>query len=169
MSERPRVTIYTDGGALGNPGPGGYGVAMLYNQHRKELSGGFRRTTNNRMEMMAAIVALETLKTPCDIVLYTDSRYLADSINLGWAKRWRANGWRRNAREPALNPDLWERLLGLLEQHTVRVMWLKGHAGTPDNERCDQLSVAAARGSNLPPDEVYEQAHPRSHQAARLD
>ncbi len=96
MSERPQVIIYTDGGALGNPGPGGYGVVMLYNQHRKELSGGYRRTTNNRMELMAAISALEKLKTPCDVTLYTDSRYVADSINLGWAKRWRANGWRKN-------------------------------------------------------------------------
>lgn len=159
MSERPQVTIYTDGGALGNPGPGGYGVVMLYNQHRKELSGGYRRTTNNRMELMAAISALEKLKTPCDVTLYTDSRYVADSINLGWAKRWRANGWRKNKTEPAMNPDLWERLLDLLEQHQVRVMWVKGHAGNAENERCDQLSVAAAHQANLPPDEEYERLH----------
>jgi ribonuclease HI len=159
MIGRPQVTIYTDGGALGNPGPGGYGVVMLYNQHRKELSGGYRLTTNNRMELMAAISALEKLKSPCDVVLYTDSRYVADSINLGWAKRWRANGWRKNKTEKALNPDLWERLLDLLEQHRVRVVWVKGHAGNPENERCDQLSVAAARQPDLPADEVYERTN----------
>ena len=161
MSERPQITIYTDGGALGNPGPGGYGVVMLYNQHRKELSGGYRLTTNNRMELMAAITALESLKRPCHITLYTDSRYVADSINLGWARRWQANGWRKNKTEKALNPDLWERLLDLLEQHEVRVMWVKGHAGNRENERCDELSVAAARRPDLPADEVYERANPR--------
>lgn len=161
MSELPQVTIYTDGGALGNPGPGGYGVVMQYKGHRKELSGGFRLTTNNRMELMAAIRALETLKTRCAVALHTDSRYVADSINLGWAKRWRANGWRKNKNEQALNPDLWERLLDLLEQHDVRVLWVKGHAGDPVNERCDQLSVAAAQQRNLPPDEIYEEGHPK--------
>ncbi len=161
MSDRPEVTIYTDGGAQGNPGPGGYGAVMLHNQHRKELSGGFRLTTNNRMELMAVISALEKLKTACDVTLYTDSRYVADSINLGWAKRWRANGWRKNKTEKALNPDLWERLLDLLEQHRVRVLWVKGHAGNAENERCDELSVAAARQANLPADEVYERANPR--------
>ncbi len=162
MSERPQVTIYTDGGALGNPGPGGFGVVMLYNQHRKELSGGYRLTTNNRMELMAAIRGLETLNKPCDVTLYTDSRYVADSINQGWAKRWRANGWRKNKTEKALNPDLWERLLDLLEQHHVRVMWVKGHAGNRENERCDQLSVAAARQPDLPADEVYELGSPKA-------
>jgi ribonuclease HI len=161
VSDRPQVIIYTDGGAQGNPGPGGFGAVMLYNQHRKELSGGFRLTTNNRMELMAAISALEKLKTPCDVTLYTDSRYVADSINLGWAKRWLANGWRKNKTEKALNPDLWERLLDLLAQHTVRVLWVKGHAGNTENERCDALSVAAARQPNLPADEPYEQANPK--------
>lgn len=161
MSDRPQVTIYTDGGALGNPGPGGFAAVMLYNQHRKELSGGFRMTTNNRMELMAAITALESLKRPCHITLYTDSRYVADSINLGWARRWRANGWRKNKTEKALNPDLWERLLDLLEQHRVRVLWVKGHAGNAENERCDELSVAAARQANLPADESYERANPK--------
>ncbi len=160
MSDLPQVTIYTDGGALGNPGPGGYGVVMLYKGHRKELSGGYRLTTNNRMELMAVIRALEALNTRCAVTLYTDSRYVADSINLGWAKRWRANGWRKNKSEPALNPDLWERVLDLLEQHDVRVVWVRGHAGTPENERCDQLSVAAARQPNLPADEIYEASNP---------
>jgi ribonuclease HI len=161
MSELPQVTVYTDGGALGNPGPGGYGVVMQYKGHRKELSGGYRLTTNNRMELMAAIRALETLKTRCAVTLHTDSRYVADSINLGWAKRWRASGWRKNKKEQALNPDLWERLLDLLEQHEVRVLWVKGHAGDPENERCDQLSVAAAQQRDLPTDEVYEHTNPR--------
>lgn len=160
MAELPQVTIYTDGGALGNPGPGGYAAVLRYNDHRKELSGGYRRTTNNRMELMAAIRALEALNRPCRVTLYTDSRYVADGINQGWAKRWRANGWRKNKSEPALNPDLWERLLNLLERHQVEVVWVRGHAGNPDNERCDQLSVAAAKQPNLPPDEEYERLHP---------
>lgn len=161
MSDLPQVTIYTDGGALGNPGPGGYGVVMLYKGHRKELSGGYRLTTNNRMELMAVIRALEALNKRCAVTLHTDSRYVADSITLGWAKRWRANGWRKNKSEPALNPDLWERVLDLLEQHEVHVLWVRGHAGDPENERCDQLSVAAARQPNLPADEVYEAGNPQ--------
>lgn len=161
MSERPTVTMYTDGGALGNPGPGGYGVVLLYKQHRKELSGGYRLTTNNRMELMAVIAGLEKLNQPCDITLYTDSRYIADAISKGWAKRWKANGWQRNAKEAALNPDLWERALRLLEQHQINVVWVKGHAGNAENERCDQLSVAAAHSRDLPSDEVYERSNPR--------
>ena len=124
MSEQPQVTIYTDGGALGNPGPGGYGVVMMSNQHRKELSGGFRLTTNNRMELTAVIRALESLKVRCAVTLYTDSRYVADAIEKGWAKKWRANGWMRTTKDKALNPDLWERLLDLLEKHDVRVVWV---------------------------------------------
>jgi ribonuclease HI len=158
MKDLPQVTIYTDGGALGNPGPGGYGVVMLYRGQRKELSGGFRRTTNNRMELMAAITALETLRMPCAVTLYTDSRYLADAINQGWAKRWRADGWMRNKKERALNPDLWDRLLNLLEQHRVEVIWVRGHAGDLENQRCDDLTQQAARRSNLPADEEYEQS-----------
>ena len=161
MSEPPQVTIYTDGGALGNPGPGGYGVVMLSNQHRKELSGGYRLTTNNRMELTAVIRALESLNVRCAVTLYTDSRYVADAIEKGWAKKWRANGWMRTTKDKALNPDLWERLLELLEKHDVRVVWVRGHAGNPENERCDQLSVAAAHQSNLPPDEVYELGKPK--------
>jgi ribonuclease HI len=158
MTDLPQVTIYTDGGALGNPGPGGYGVVMLYRGQRKELSGGFRRTTNNRMELMAAITALEALRMSCAVTLYTDSRYLADAINEGWAKRWRANGWMRNKKERALNPDLWDRLLDLLEQHRVEVIWVKGHSGDPENQRCDDLTQQAARRPNLPADEEYEQS-----------
>ena len=136
--------MYTDGGALGNPGPGGYGVVLLYKSQRKELSGGFRRTTNNRMELMAVISGLESLKTPCQVTVYTDSRYVADAVEKGWARRWRANGWIRNKQERALNPDLWERLLNLLDGHEVVFRWVKGHAGNPENERCDALTQEAA-------------------------
>lgn len=161
-----QVIIYTDGGSLGNPGPGGYAAVLLHKGHRKELSGGFRLTTNNRMELMAAIKGLEALKRPCSVTLYTDSRYLVDAMSKGWARRWRANGWRRSKREKALNPDLWERLLDLCDQHDVKFVWLRGHAGDPENERCDQLSQQAARQENLPPDPGYEasrgQAEPPS-------
>jgi ribonuclease HI len=136
------VAIYTDGACVGNPGPGGYGAVIVYNQRRKELSGGEAQTTNNRMEMMGAIAALEALKEPCKIKLYSDSRYVVDAIDKGWAKKWRANGWRRNKR-PALNPDLWQRMLDVLEKHDAAFIWVKGHAGHPENERCDMLARMA--------------------------
>jgi len=138
-----KVTIYTDGACSGNPGPGGYGAILLYDTYRKEISGGDLDTTNNRMEIMGAIAALEALKTTCGVEVYTDSRYLADAIEQGWVVRWKANGWRRNKRESALNVDLWERLLPLLEKHQVRFFWVKGHAGHPENERCDYLARTA--------------------------
>ncbi|MEW6127337.1 MAG: ribonuclease HI [Acidobacteriota bacterium] len=150
-----KVTIYTDGGCIGNPGPGGYGVVLLFNGSRKELSGGFRLTTNNRMELMAAIVALEALKRPCQIRLHSDSKYLVDAMELGWAKRWRANNWKRNKKEKALNPDLWERLLVLCENHEVEFVWVKAHAGNRENERCDYLAKQAAYGNDLPEDDNY--------------
>lgn len=150
------VTIYTDGAASGNPGPGGYGVILEFQGKRKELSGGYRRTTNNRMELLAAVVGLEALKERCEVTLYTDSAYLVNALNEGWAQRWRAHGWMRNKNEPALNPDLWERLLRLCEQHEVHFVGVKGHAGHPENERCDQLAQEAARGINLPVDTAYE-------------
>jgi len=137
------VIIYTDGACSGNPGPGGYGAVLLHKSHRKELSGGDPATTNNRMEMLAAIVALEALKEPCDVTLYSDSKYLVDAIQKGWAIRWRQNNWMRNKKDPALNPDLWERLLQLLQKHKVSFHWIKGHAGNPENERCDALARAA--------------------------
>jgi len=155
--ELKSVTIYTDGGCLGNPGPGGYGVVLLYGQKRREMSGGFRLTTNNRMEIMAAIVGLETLRYRCHVTIYTDSQYLVRSITQGWAARWRANGWKRNAKERAVNPDLWERLLDLCAQHDVHFEWVKGHAGNPENECCDRLSVQATKGKDLPVDLGYEQ------------
>jgi ribonuclease HI len=154
-----RVTIYTDGGCIGNPGPGGYGVVLLYGEKRRELSAGFRRTTNNRMEIMAAIAGLETLRYPCSVTIHTDSQYLANSIMLGWAARWRANGWRRNKTERAVNPDLWARLLDLCAKHKVRFEWVKGHAGNVENECCDRPSVAASAGADLPADEGYENPH----------
>ena len=149
------VTIYTDGGCHGNPGPGGYGVVLLSGQHRKELLGGYQRTTNNRMELLACIVALEALKRTCRVRLHSDSKYIVDSITKGWARRWRANNWRRNRHEKAVNPDLWARLLDLCEQHEVKFVWVKGHAGNKENERCDQLVQKAIADGNLKEDVNY--------------
>ena len=145
-----KVTIYTDGACSGNPGPGGYGVVMLYGPHRKELSGGDPQTTNNRMEMMAAIVGLEALKEPCEVTLFSDSKYLIDAIEQGWVTRWRRNNWMRNKKDPALNADLWERLLLLLDKHSVSFCWVKGHAGNAENERCDELARGAIEEINSP-------------------
>lgn len=139
-----KVEIFTDGACSGNPGPGGYGAILRYGGREKELSEGFAKTTNNRMELLGAIAGLECLREKCAVTLYSDSQYLVNGIEKGWAKKWRANGWMRNAREPALNADLWERLLGLLERHEVRIIWVKGHAGHPENERCDHLATSAA-------------------------
>jgi ribonuclease HI len=155
MEKFKHVTIYTDGACLGNPGPGGYGIILLYQGHRRELSGGYRKTTNNRMEIMAAIVGLEALKEKCKVTLYSDSEYLVKAMSRGWAPRWRANGWKRNKREKVLNPDLWERLLQLCEYHEVQFSWVKGHAGTLENTRCDELAMQAAQQPNLPGDESY--------------
>ena len=150
------VVAYTDGACSGNPGPGGFGVVLQYGARRNEISGGFRLTTNNRMELLAVIKGLETLKRPCAVSLYTDSKYIADAVNKGWARRWRANGWRRNKTDKAVNPDLWARLLDLLDVHDVEFVWVRGHAGDPGNERADALAVAASKSDNLGVDEVYE-------------
>lgn len=150
------VTIYTDGACLGNPGPGGYGVVLLYGDRRKELSGGYRLTTNNRMELLAAIVGLRSLKQRCRVTLYSDSQYVVNAINLGWARRWKAQGWMRNKKEKAVNPDLWEELLRLCDRHEVEFRWVRGHAGNAENERADRLAVDAANGRNLQIDEGYE-------------
>ena len=136
------VTIYTDGACSGNPGPGGYGAILMYGSHKKELSGGDANTTNNRMELMGVITALEALNRPCQVDLYTDSQYVVNAIEKGWARKWQANGWMRNKKDKALNPDLWERLLDLLETHQVTFHWVKGHAENPYNNRCDELAVA---------------------------
>jgi ribonuclease HI len=150
------ITIYTDGACLGNPGPGGYGVVLMYGESRKELSGGYRRTTNNRMEIMAAIRGLAALKEPCQVRLVSDSSYLVNAIEKGWARRWRTNGWRRQDKKPAENRDLWETILDLCDTHQVRFEWIRGHTGHPENERCDRLAVLAAKSPELPVDTEYE-------------
>ncbi len=155
MAKRPgkkQVTLYTDGACTGNPGPGGYGAILQFGKHRRELSGGYAHTTNNRMEMMAVIVGLETLKEPCRVRVVTDSAYVANGIEKGWARSWQARGWRRRTGEPALNADLWQRILDLCQEHEVSFQWVRGHAGHPENERCDRLAVEAAAGPDLPPD-----------------
>ncbi|MCL1884173.1 MAG: ribonuclease HI [Defluviitaleaceae bacterium] len=140
-----KIQIYTDGACSGNPGPGGYGAVLIYGNHRKEISGGEAQTTNNRMEMMAVIRGLEMLKEPCKVNLYSDSRYVVDAIEKGWALRWQKNNWMRNKKEAALNADLWEELLAILGKHDVAFHWVKGHSGHPENERCDELATSAIK------------------------
>lgn len=153
MSDKlPQVEIYTDGSCLNNPGPGGYGVVLLAGNNRKELSGGFVRTTNNRMEILAVIKGLQALKKPCRVNLYTDSQYVVNAISKGWAKKWRKNNWQRNAKEKAKNPDLWQILLELCDQHQVNFIWVRGHSGNRENERCDRIAFNAAQGSDLEED-----------------
>ncbi|MDQ2086608.1 ribonuclease HI [Herbivorax sp. ANBcel31] len=162
------VIIYTDGACLNNPyGPGGYGTVLLHERngkkHKKELSGGFNNTTNNRMELMAVIVGLEALKKPCSVKVFSDSKYIVDAINLGWMDRWKRFGWYKNAKRNARpkNIDLWKRLVAAMESHNVQFEWVKGHAGIDLNERCDQLATGAAEGEDLPedtrPDEEVDQ------------
>ncbi|MBQ2677080.1 MAG: ribonuclease HI [Clostridia bacterium] len=136
-----QVEIFTDGACSGNPGPGGWGAVLRYNGVEKELSGGEGDTTNNRMELTAVISALSALKEPCDVTLTTDSKYVCDAINNGWARSWQKNGWRKADKKPALNVDLFEQLLELTEYHKVEFVWVKGHAGHPENERCDKLAT----------------------------
>jgi ribonuclease HI len=156
MAEK-RVVIFTDGASQGNPGVGGWGAVLKYSGRRKELSGGYRLTTNNRMELTAAIRALETLKVPCQVLLYSDSRYLVNAITKGWVLRWQAKGWRRSDK-PVPNTDLWQLLLVLCQVHSVTFTWVAGHSGHPENERCDLLAKAAAMSRSLPIDEGYEHA-----------
>lgn len=139
-----KVELYTDGACKGNPGPGGYGAILVYGGVEKEFSGGEALTTNNRMELLGAITGLAALKEPCEVVLTSDSKYLVDAVNKKWAVGWRKRGWKRSDGKPALNIDLWERLLALLETHRVTFVWVKGHAGHPYNERCDRLAVSEA-------------------------
>ena len=136
------VEIFTDGACSGNPGPGGYGAILRYGEHVKEISGGEAMTTNNRMELTGVIEALSALKYPCEVRVTTDSKYVADSIANGWAQSWRKNNWIKSDKKPALNADLWERLLNLLDIHKVKFVWVRGHAGHPENERCDRLAVS---------------------------
>ena len=155
------IAIYTDGGCRGNPGPGGYGVILITGEKRMEFAEGFRLTTNNRMEVMACIAALRALKTPADVILHSDSRYVVNGINKGWARKWRANHWMRTKSEAAQNSDLWTQLLDLCDSHRVRFVWVHGHAGHPENERCDELATAAAQGAYLKEDRAYVQGRTR--------
>lgn len=162
MESKKHVVIYTDGACAGNPGPGGYGVVLIYGEHRQELSEGYRLTTNNRMELLGPIKGLEALNQSCKVTLHSDSQYVVEGIEKGWARRWRENGWMRNKRERAVNPDLWERLLELCDTHEIKFQWVRGHAGDPENERCDQLAVQASREKFLLTDKGYESPSVRS-------
>jgi len=149
------IDIYTDGACSGNPGPGGYGAVLLDNGARKELSGGYKTTTNNRMEIIAAIRGLSALRERCAVRLFSDSRYLVDAVQKGWAVKWRSNGWKRNRTDKALNVDLWTELLELLERHDVDFVWVKGHADNAENERCDRLARDFITNGELPDDIGY--------------
>ena len=144
-SHMKTVTIYTDGACSGNPGPGGWGAILRYKDTEKELSGGAADTTNNRMELTAVIEALDILKEPCVVELYSDSKYVIDGLSKGWAKGWQKRGWIKSDKKPALNPDLWERLLALTDRHEMRYHWVKGHAENEKNNRCDQMAVAESK------------------------
>lgn len=152
------VEVFTDGACEGNPGPGGYGVVLRFGHHRKEMAGAFKETTNNRMELMAAIVALQALKRRCRVTLTTDSKYLANPINKGWAKRWLENGWWRSENQRAANHDLWSLLLDLLAKHDVTFVWTRGHSGHAENECCDRLARLAVGAAGAEIDSGYEQA-----------
>ncbi len=153
VAPMPSVIIYTDGACSGNPGPGGYGVVMLAGgEHRLELSHGYKHTTNNRMELLGVIAGLETLKRPCNVKLYSDSKYVVDAIEKGWLKSWQAKGWKKADKKPVLNIDLWKRLLPMLAKHKVNFIWVKGHAANIENERCDVLAVEASQEPNLEDD-----------------
>ncbi len=154
-NEIPKIDLFTDGGADPNPGRGGYGIILSWKGHRKEFHEGFVLTTNNRMELMGVIKGLEKLKTKSEVRVFSDSRYLIDGIEKGWAKKWKANNWFRTKNEKALNADLWDRLLTLVEQHDVRFNWVKGHDGHPENERCDELATQAMQLKNLTVDSGF--------------
>jgi len=150
--EKPQITIYTDGAARGNPGPGGYGIVLISGKFRKEMSEGYKHTTNNRMELLAVIVALETLKIPgSEVTVYTDSKYVADAVTLGWVFNWVKKRFKDKK-----NPDLWLRFLEIYKKHNVKFIWVKGHANNPLNERCDELAVAASMQTNLKEDTGYQ-------------
>lgn len=155
LEESDRIVIYTDGGSLGNPGPGGYGVVII-DDRRREFSAGYRLTTNNRMELMGAIVGLQTVSPGSRVLLYSDSKYLVDGITRGWALKWRRRGWKKSDGQPAMNPDLWKMLLDLCTKRDVLFRWVKGHAGHPENECCDRLAKAAAAENNLYRDTGYK-------------
>lgn len=156
MTELTKVDVYTDGACSGNPGPGGYGVVLKCGTNERELSGGYANTTNNRMELMAVIKGLEALKRPCDVTLYSDSQYIVNAMTKGWARRWQANGWKRNKNETAKNPDLWQRIIKLDDIHKINWIWVKGHADNAYNNRCDRLAVEASKNSDLLVDPGYK-------------
>ena len=151
-----KTLIYTDGASTGNPGPGGYGVVLRHKNRRKELSAGYRLTTNNRMELMACIAGLSALKQPCQVVLYSDSKYVVDNMVQGYVAEWQASGWKRSNGHDVKNADLWQRLADACEGHDVEFHWTRGHSGNPDNERCDLLATRAARGKRLAIDKAFE-------------
>jgi len=151
------VLLFTDGASLGNPGPGGWAAILRWGEHEKELSAGFLCTTNNRMELMAVIEGLQALTRPCSVQVFTDSRYVHDAIHHGWLKAWQQNGWKTAAKKPVKNQDLWQRLIPLLQSHHVHFVWIRGHAGHRENERCDALAKKAASGTPLPPDPGMEE------------
>ena len=155
MQKQP-VTIYSDGACLGNPGPGGYGTVLLAGKHRKELSVGYRLTTNNRMELLGAIAGLEALTRPCKVTLWSDSQYVVKAMTDGWLDNWQKRGWRTAGKKPVKNQDLWQRMLKALGEHEVDWRWVRGHTGDVENERCDQLAVAAANSGALLEDEGFE-------------
>ena len=160
-----QITMYTDGSSLGNPGPGGYGVVLISGPYRKEITAGYRLTTNNRMELMAVIVGLEALTKPCQVTVVSDSKYVTDAFNQHWIEGWLKNNWKNSQKKPVKNKSLWLRLLKAMEPHQVSFTWIKGHAGHPENERCDALAVAAgagavAAGMQLPQDPGYQPDEP---------
>ncbi|MBT8036932.1 MAG: ribonuclease HI [Verrucomicrobiae bacterium] len=150
-----KISIYTDGSARGNPGPGGYGTLLVYQGQIRELSGGFARTTNNRMEILAALTGIEALKESCEVTVYSDSKYLIDTMNKGWIHGWKKKGWKRGPHKPLKNTDLWQRMHALLDRHTINWQWVKGHNGHPENERCDVLATTAADQKNNPTDHGF--------------
>lgn len=156
---KDKVTIYSDGACLGNPGPGGFGVVLMWGQKRKELSGGFRLTTNNRMEILAVIKGLQAINSKKRYIIdvFTDSRLVTNAFNQGWLDKWSKNGWKRNKKDKVLNVDLWKQLIAEVEKHDVKFHWVKGHADIPENERCDVLAKDAATSADLQVDTVYEQ------------
>ncbi len=164
-----KVIIFTDGACIGNPGPGGYAAILIYGKNKKEITGGFRYTTNNRMELMAAIAALEALKEPCEVILYSDSNYLVENFSSGLVFRWREKGWKRNKKEPVENVDLWTRFIKNCETHRVSLEWVMGHQGIRENERCDFLARQIAKRNDLPADRAFEEGLTRSLEPTLLD
>lgn len=150
------VLLYTDGACSGNPGPGGWAAVLIWGKHRKEISGGYRLTTNNRMEILAVIEGLKLLNRPCEVRVISDSRLLVDAFDKRWIQSWQENNWKKSDKTPVKNPELWVKLLSICREHKVRFEWIKAHNGHPENERCDRLAVAASQKENLPADEVYE-------------